>query len=131
MRFSKETTYLPHLLGDKAETVALHYLEQQGLQLIEQNFSRQPFGEIDLIMSEKNMIVFVEVRFRSYEDFVNAVESITKQKRQRLIRIATIYLTEKKLMYKTACRFDVITLDYKNKGFQLNWFKNAFEVTTR
>lgn len=39
-------------LGQQAENLALQYLNQQGLMLIESNY-RRPFGEIDLIMQDR------------------------------------------------------------------------------
>lgn len=129
MRFSNETTYLPHMLGNEAELIALNHLKKCGLKLIQQNYSHHKFGEIDLIMSEKNVIVFIEVRMRSRAQYATAAESITNSKKQKLIKTATFYLIEHKLMYKAPCRFDVVTLDKVDKGIQLNWIKHAFEVT--
>ena len=131
MRFSKETTYLPHMLGDEAEAIALEYLEKQGLKLVEQNYGHQPFGEIDLIMYEKNVLVFIEVRMRTHYNFVTAAASVTKSKKQKLNKTATIYLLENKLMYKVPCRFDVIALKNSDKGIQVDWIKHAFEVKTK
>jgi putative endonuclease len=50
--------------GQLAEKHARTYLEQQGLTFVEANV-RYPFGEIDLIMRQQDVWVFVEVKFRA------------------------------------------------------------------
>ena len=47
--------------GRMAEDMALRYLQKHDLTLLTRNF-RSRFGEIDLIMQEKNTIIFIEVR---------------------------------------------------------------------
>jgi putative endonuclease len=54
--------------GREAEERACHHLLQQGLTLTERNY-RSPFGEIDLVMQERDTLVFVEVRYRARGDF--------------------------------------------------------------
>ena len=50
-------------IGYKAEENALSFLVRQGLDVVERNF-RCRFGEIDLIMRDGDVLVFVEVRKR-------------------------------------------------------------------
>lgn len=50
--------------GDAAEWRARHWLENQGLRFIAANV-RGRFGEIDLIMREGSVTVFIEVRYRT------------------------------------------------------------------
>ena len=53
-----------HLIqGVNAEVACCNYLTSRGLKLIEKNFSCR-LGEIDIIMHDKDILVFVEVRFR-------------------------------------------------------------------
>ena len=49
------------IIGYKAEEKALFFLEERGLKVVERNF-RCRFGEIDLIMQDNDVLVFVEVR---------------------------------------------------------------------
>jgi putative endonuclease len=46
--------------GAHAEFLAIHYLQQDGLKLVEQNYRRR-FGEVDLIMQEGASLIFIEV----------------------------------------------------------------------
>ena len=49
--------------GRDAETLACDYLQAQGMALVERNY-RSRFGEIDLIMHDRDCLIFVEVRYR-------------------------------------------------------------------
>ncbi|OIP77682.1 MAG: hypothetical protein AUK16_01345 [Parcubacteria group bacterium CG2_30_44_11] len=53
-------------IGRLGEDIALKFLEQKGLSLIQQNY-RKPFAEIDIICRNGNMVHFVEVKTVSYE----------------------------------------------------------------
>jgi putative endonuclease len=107
--------------GAQAEQRAAHYLQQQGLKLIAQNY-RGRFGEIDLILQDGAALVFVEVRLRRNDDFGGAAASIDTRKQQRIIRTAQQYLAD--LAHIPACRFDVVLMN--NHGMQ--WLKNAFDA---
>lgn len=110
-------------IGFAAEELACNYLKEQGLSWLESNYNCR-LGEIDLIMRDKEYIVFVEVRARTSNAYGGAVQSVTHSKRQKLLRTATLYLQAKKLYDKHPCRFDVLTLD--GTASRITWIKNAF-----
>ncbi|WP_034298304.1 YraN family protein [Herbaspirillum sp. RV1423] len=107
--------------GDAAEDAALDFLRRQGLREIERNF-RCKGGEIDLIMLERDTVVFVEVRKRSKDNYGGALASVTRTKQKRLIIAAQVFLQRYRM--PPACRFDVIGYD----GEQMTWLKNAVEA---
>ena len=107
--------------GQLGEQQGLAYLQQQGLALVEANFSCKA-GEIDLIMRERDTLVFVEVRKRSGGHGGAAAESITPAKQRRIIRAAQLYLSRFARM--PACRIDVVAID----GDDIEWLPNAIEV---
>lgn len=111
------------LTGDSGEDQALQYLQGRRLVLVERNF-RCKGGEIDLIMLDQAVLVFVEVRKRAAgaAQFGGAAASVTPAKQRRLIVAAQVYL--KRYAHPPACRFDVVTID----GGELNWLKNAIEA---
>lgn len=113
------------LLGAEAENHALLFLKQQGLSLLERNYSCKQ-GEIDLIMRDKNNVVFVEVRYRDNPDHGDPLESITRSKQAKVIKAATMYLLKNSLYDKVACRFDVATLS--SMSSKVHWIKDAFQV---
>lgn len=107
--------------GQAGEDRALAYLRQRGMRLIERNF-RCKGGEIDLVLSEADTLVFVEVRKRADRSHGGAAASITAAKQRRLLLAAQLYL--QRYREPPACRFDVIAID----GDTLEWIKNAIEA---
>lgn len=109
--------------GLAAEEIARDYLIAQGMKWVESNY-RCKLGEIDLIMRDKDYLVFVEVRSRVSASHGGAIESITYGKQQKIQRTASLYLLTRKLHDKVAVRFDVVCIE--GKPPQLNWISNAF-----
>lgn len=107
--------------GVAGEARALAHLRQHGLVLVEQNFLCK-VGEIDLIMRERQSIVFVEVRTRADARHGSAADSVTPAKQRRLLLTAQRYLQRYRL--PPACRFDVVAID----GETLTWLKNAIQA---
>jgi len=110
--------------GSLNEQVAMDYLISKGLALITSNY-RSRFGEIDLIMSDQNTLVFVEVRYRRSNTFGGATMSVTPAKQRKIALTALQFLQRNK---KTAqqCRFDVIAISKK----ETLWIKSAFDDPT-
>lgn len=109
--------------GFAAENKARAYLISQGLDWVESNY-RCVCGEIDLIMRDKEFLVFVEVRARSSANFGGAVASVTAAKRRKLLKTAAHYLLSKKLYERQATRFDI--LSFEGVQPRIEWIKNAF-----
>ena len=103
--------------------MAAHYLQRQGLKLLESNY-RCRFGEIDLVMRDGKEIVFVEVRLRGNAAFGGAAASITRSKQKKLTRTAQHY---QMVHGQTACRFDAVLLDGLDEQ-RLEWIRNAFDA---
>lgn len=107
--------------GKLAEALVADYLQVRGLRLIERNYSCR-LGEIDLILADGPVLVFVEVRLRRNPDYGGAAASITAAKRQRILRAARHYLSGKP---ERPCRFDVVLLDALAAN-RIEWIKDAF-----
>ena len=103
--------------GAAAEARALTFVQQQGLTLVEQNFSCR-WGEIDLILRDQETLVFVEVRQRSSARFGGAEASVSAGKQAKLWRTAEVYL--QRIRRIPVCRFDLIAID----GDQLEWMRH-------
>lgn len=108
-------------VGAAAETMAAEYLTARGLRIIQRNF-RVRGGEIDLIADHNGILVFVEVRLRSRNDFGGAGASITFTKQQRIILAARHYL---QTHGERDCRFDCILLNNLNID-TIEWIAGAF-----
>ncbi len=114
------------LRGLWAQQRAKDYLVAQGLRFIAENVGYR-CGELDLIMADGDGLVFVEVRWRVSKRFGGALASVTRSKRQRLIRAAQCYLAATRLCRDrmaglTGLRFDVVAVEPKG----LAWVPNAF-----
>ena len=107
--------------GELAEALAAQYLQARGLRLLERNY-RCRSGEIDLILAEGPILVFVEVRLRRNPDFGGAAASIGMAKRQRILKAARHYLLGKP---EPVCRFDAVLLDALTAD-RIEWIKDAF-----
>lgn len=112
------------ILGNRAENLALRFLQKAGLKLIERNFHCR-YGELDLIMQHDNYLLFVEVRYRKNEKFGGALASIDHRKQAKLRRTAEFYLIKNKLT-DSACRFDILCLAGPLIKPEFLWIENAF-----
>lgn len=77
--------------GQWAESAAVAYLTKEGYEIVARNW-RCRFGEIDIIASYKNTIVFVEVRSRMGTRFGSIRESVDAKKQRKVRSIASLYL---------------------------------------
>ena len=107
--------------GKLAEALAADYLRSHGLRLIERNY-RCRLGEIDLILADGPVLVFVEVRLRRNPGYGGAAASIGNAKRLRILKAARHYLSGRP---EPACRFDVVLFDAPAAD-RIEWIKDAF-----
>lgn len=112
-------------IGGWGENLARDYLARRGYHLIDQNV-RTPYGEIDLIAAEGQVLVFVEVKTRSSGAFGLPEEAITPEKRRHLLEAAQAYLQEHP-EHEGDWRIDVIAIQQQGDGPppQVTHFENA------
>lgn len=114
-----------YIVGARYEAIARRHLERSGLLFFASNIKFRS-GELDLIMLDGDIWVFIEVRYRRNSSFGHATDSITWHKRQRLLSAAACWLNQKGMSIDTAnCRFDVLAIT----GNQLEWLPNAFDAS--
>ena len=110
-----------YITGARAERQAETFLTSQGLVLIARNY-RCKSGEIDLIMTDSEQWVFIEVKYREKDDYGDAAEFFDKRKKKRLMRAINHYMISKQLNPEmTAYRVDLVAIN----GEQINWIKSA------
>lgn len=110
--------------GAWAEDLALRFLLDRGLALVTRNY-RSRRGEIDLVMREGEVLVFVEVRYRRNRSFGAGTETVDWRKRSRLTASAAHFLHTHPGASRLPCRFDVVSVDGANPAVQ--WVRAAFE----
>lgn len=109
-------------VGEGKERLAEAFLKKQGLQLLARNH-RCRQGEIDLVMRDAEILVFVEVRFRRSRGYGSPEETVDRRKQGRLIATAGHYLQSHPSTLP--CRFDVIAISGQD---EIRWIKSAFDA---
>lgn len=83
-------------IGQIGEKLARTFLEEKGYQFIEANYSI-PAGELDLIMSEGDVTVFIEVKTRNEVNNVSAPLDIPQSKIDRIQIASEHYAAENQI----------------------------------
>jgi putative endonuclease len=119
----------PHLAaGRRAEDQALELLHRAGLKLVARNY-RCPQGELDLVMSDGEALVMVEVRYRRDRGFGGAAETVNARKQGKLLRAAQHFLQQDARYRRRPLRFDVVAVtEDRNDQPQFEWIKDAFRT---
>lgn len=120
-------------VGRYGEKIAVRFLKKNKYKIIETN-SHQSHNEIDIIATDKEHIVFVEVKTRSvgedlHSDYGTPAEAVNYQKQKRLLTAARSYLQKNKKYYKLQPRMDVIEIylsKENRKLLKINHFTDAF-----
>ena len=95
-------------LGAHGEELAAQFLRAAGMEIIDRNW-RCRYGELDLIARDADVTVFVEVKTRSGLGFGRPTEAVTFRKRQRIRRLALLWLNEQPGPWQRV-RFDVVSV---------------------
>lgn len=114
-------------IGQLGERMAARFLREAGFELLFANYHSR-FGEIDLIVQDKDYLAFIEVKTRSGQDTMTPREAVDYHKQQRLIKTAKHFLLTHD--YDLQPRFDVVevllTKDDQMQGIE--HYKNAFTL---
>ena len=112
-------------LGEEGERLAVEFLKEKGYKIIRQNY-KTPIGEIDIIASDGDTLVFIEVKTRESIEYGLPFEAVNKAKKRKIANVALLYL--KKLKEIPACRFDVVSIFYEDRRPKFDLIKDAFEL---
>ncbi len=77
-------------------------------------------------MEQRDVIVFVEVRYRRSQDYGTAAETVDARKQAKLRATAGHYLQRHKRASKRPCRFDVVAVTGADSTEQVHWLQDAF-----
>ncbi len=94
--------------GKIGEELAEKYLVNKEYYILARNYHSR-FGEIDIIASDGESIVFIEVKTRTQNMFGTPLEAITQQKLSRMVKTSQFYLSQRNLHGKSY-RFDAIEI---------------------
>jgi len=130
-----------NIFGQWAELEAIKLLQSKGYKILNVNFYSQ-FGEIDIVATTLNELVFVEVKARAPTQFGQAFEVVSLSKQKKLVKTALKFLQEHPQYEQYYCRFDVIGFDLHRKiaknvqqdltqiSYDQAWIENAFTLDT-
>jgi len=103
-----------HELGVWGEEQALKKLQSLGYRFRERNW-HVPAGELDLIFEDQGEVVFVEVKTRSSSRYGRPEDSLTRQKKARILKAALAYLDVHDL-WASSWRVDVVAIECALNG---------------
>lgn len=111
-------------LGKKGEEFALIYLLDRGYEILEVNWQKQHL-EIDLIAQKDDILVFVEVKSRSSEEYGQPESFVDPKKQKHLFRAANLYYEHSGS--RLEARFDIISVLFlKNNAYKIEHLPDAF-----
>ncbi len=111
--------------GRIAERLARRFLEKRGLRLLASNYSCR-YGELDLVMSHRQRLVIVEIRYRRDRRFMTPGESISLVKRKRIARATLHFIQHNPRHQHQPVRFDVVSLSGPLDESRIDWMTGAF-----
>ena len=110
-------------LGKLGEDMATQYLIKKGYSIVERNW-RTGNLEVDIIAMTRTEVVFVEVKTRSDDTFMNPEDAVDWQKRRNLTIAANHYIHYKKINLEP--RFDIISIIINDFRKEITHFEDAF-----
>ncbi len=113
------------IIGAIGEQKVCKWYTDRKYRLLSTNFKSR-FGEIDVIAKYKDTIIFIEVKTRSSNKFMNASDAVDYKKQERIKKTALLFLQSNNFTDEFI-RFDVAEVYYNNNQFEINIIENAFE----
>ncbi len=111
--------------GLEGEDLACAYLEAKDWIVLDRNYFFQK-AEVDIVATDRNYIIFIEVKMRSGTYFGYPEEHVTPAKEKNIKKAAEAWIYERK-METAVVRFDVISIVQKgNEAPEITHFEDAF-----
>jgi putative endonuclease len=110
-------------LGKLGEELAVDFLQQNGYEILETNWTFQK-AEIDIIAQKENVLAVVEVKTRSSIEFGLPQDFVKPKKIQLLVKAVNEYVISNDLDVEV--RFDIIAISKEDKDFKIEHIEDAF-----
>lgn len=98
------------LLGQLGEDMAAKYLCKQGYTILERNWRAGKLGEVDIIATKNNALIFVEVKMRKSKKYGEPVEAVGKRKLDHIKKVAWAYKKENGDKVPNRMRIEVVSI---------------------
>lgn len=110
--------------GKKGEQVASLYLQQNGYEIMDENWVYNK-AEVDLIAYYERQIIFVEVKTRTSIGFGMPEDFVTPAKQKLLEKAANEYIHL--MNHQGEIRFDIISILFdKKENYTIKHIQDAF-----
>jgi len=120
------------VVGEWGEDISAAFLKDAGYKILGRNVRPDKRDEIDVVVRDKDTLVFVEVKTRKSENFGSPVSAVKEDKRHALNRAAAAFLRKADYpdMYY---RFDVIEVigEPEDDNPEVRHIENAFPFEKR
>ncbi|HIW03067.1 MAG TPA: YraN family protein [Candidatus Protoclostridium stercorigallinarum] len=113
--------------GSRGEKLAEKYLRDNGYRILARNFTTD-IGEIDLIATDDEFLIFVEVKARMSDAYGEPAEAVDVRKQRKLSMVASQYI-KKSMLFGAPARFDVI--EVRLDTGKISHIENAFDSYLR
>ncbi len=115
------------ILGNLGESLAYDFLVEKGYKILERNYVWRK-NEIDIIAEDEKerQIVFIEVKTRNTDYFIQPFEAVDLKKQKAIIKVANAYI--RSLNIDLEARFDIISIiQTKDETPSIEHIVGAFE----
>lgn len=109
--------------GIIGENKAVEYLVLKGYRVMDRNY-RSKIGEIDIIATKDNILIFIEVKTRTSTKYGYPYEAVNWKKQDKIIKTSLVYIKQRKLL-NYQMRYDIIEV-YLSEKSRINHIENAF-----
>ncbi|MEM9859000.1 MAG: YraN family protein [Bacteroidota bacterium] len=110
-------------LGKEGEQRAADYLSKNGYEVLARNW-RYKRSEIDLICKKDNLLIFVEVKTRSYVAFGQPEDAVDEKKAAKVVEGAEEYVFQNN--WNQDIRFDIISIVINDDQQKVLHLEDAF-----
>jgi putative endonuclease len=112
----------PKLLGRLGERWAACFYVLRGYGIVARNV-RLPAGEVDLVVRRGNSLVIAEVKTRQTRLMGEGHEAVTREKRERMIRIGDRFAAQHP---NALLRYDIVSIFWNGYWFSTTHYADAF-----
>lgn len=105
------------------ENQATKYLVSKGYRIIDRNY-RTKIGEIDIIATKSQLLIFVEVKTRTNNNYGYPYEAVNRRKQEKIVKNSLLYIKYKNLK-NYQVRYDIIEVFLGEKP-RINHIEDAF-----
>ena len=112
-------------LGKFGEEMAVAYLQKEGYEILETNWTFQK-AEIDIIAQKENVLAIIEVKTRSSIDFGLPQDFVKPKKIQLLVKAVNEYVLRNDIDLNV--RFDIIAINKENNEYKIEHLMDAFYI---